>query len=115
MRRHLESAGHMFWLLNQNSPVHFAVCAQGGGTTAIEDWRNALDTMQQCHPNLFGFNETGTIDPANRLVPSMIVRNYLRVLTHPICLGYILINAASMGVIFAYATAHHSSSSMPWG
>lgn len=53
MRRPLESAGHMFWLLNQNSPVHFAVCAQIGGTTTVEDWRNALDTMQQRHPNFF--------------------------------------------------------------
>jgi hypothetical protein len=43
----------MFWLLNQNSAVHFAVCAQVGGTTAIEDWHEALDTMQQRHPNLF--------------------------------------------------------------
>jgi MFS transporter, DHA1 family, multidrug resistance protein len=53
---------------------------------------------------LLGFNESARIDPANRLMPSLIVRNYLRVLMHPVCFGYILVNAAATGVIFAYAT-----------
>jgi DHA1 family bicyclomycin/chloramphenicol resistance-like MFS transporter len=52
----------------------------------------------------FGFNESARIDPANRPVPSVVVRNYLRVLMHPVCLGCILVNAAATGVIFAYAT-----------
>jgi DHA1 family bicyclomycin/chloramphenicol resistance-like MFS transporter len=52
---------------------------------------------------LLGLNESARIDPATRLLPSVIVRNYLRVLKHPICLGYILVNAAAIGVIFAYA------------
>jgi NRPS condensation-like uncharacterized protein len=51
MRQPLGSAGHMFWLLNQKSPVHFAVCAQVGGTTAVDSWRHALDMVQQRHPN----------------------------------------------------------------
>jgi MFS transporter, DHA1 family, multidrug resistance protein len=46
---------------------------------------------------LRGFTESARIDPANRLVPSVIARNYLRVLMHPICLGYILVNAAAPG------------------
>ena len=36
---------------------------------------------------VIGFAESARIDPANRLVPSVIARNYLRVLTHPLCLG----------------------------
>ena len=51
-----------------------------------------------------GFTESARIDPANRLVPTVIARNYLRVLMHPICLGYILVNAAAVGTIFAYVT-----------
>jgi MFS transporter, DHA1 family, multidrug resistance protein len=51
-----------------------------------------------------GFSETARIDPANRLVPSVIARNYLRVLMHPLCLGYILVNAAAFGALFAYVS-----------
>src|SRR6266853_6632504 len=53
---------------------------------------------------LIGFSESARLDPANRLVPSLIARNYLRVLTHPLCLGYILINAAAFGALFAYVS-----------
>jgi DHA1 family bicyclomycin/chloramphenicol resistance-like MFS transporter len=51
-----------------------------------------------------GFAESARVDPANRLVPSVIARNYLRVLTHPLCLGYILVNAAAFGALFAYVS-----------
>ena len=51
-----------------------------------------------------GFAESARIDPANRLVPSLIARNYLRVLMHPLCLGYILVNAAAFGALFAYVS-----------
>jgi DHA1 family bicyclomycin/chloramphenicol resistance-like MFS transporter len=50
---------------------------------------------------LIGFSESARLDPASRLVPSLIARNYLRVLTHPLCLGYILVNAAAFGTLFA--------------
>src|SRR3981189_3741195 len=36
--------------------------------------------------------------------PSVIARNYLRVLMHPLCLGYILVNAAAFGALFAYVS-----------
>jgi DHA1 family bicyclomycin/chloramphenicol resistance-like MFS transporter len=52
----------------------------------------------------WGFTESATIDPANRLVPSAIVRSYRRVLTHPVSLGYILVGAAAGGTVFAYVT-----------
>ncbi len=53
---------------------------------------------------VLGFTESATLDPANRLVPSVVARNYLRVLTHPFCLGYILVNAAAFGALFAYVS-----------
>jgi MFS transporter, DHA1 family, multidrug resistance protein len=53
---------------------------------------------------VMGFAESARIDPANRLVPSVIISNYLRVLTHPLCLGYILVNAAAFGTLFAYVS-----------
>ena len=53
---------------------------------------------------LLGFAESARVDPANRLVPSVIARNYLRVLMHPLCLGYILVNAAAFGMLFAYVS-----------
>jgi DHA1 family bicyclomycin/chloramphenicol resistance-like MFS transporter len=51
-----------------------------------------------------GFAESARVDPANRLVPSVIARNYLRVLLHPLCLGYILVSAAAFGALFAYVS-----------
>jgi DHA1 family bicyclomycin/chloramphenicol resistance-like MFS transporter len=53
---------------------------------------------------LLGFAESARIDPATRLVPSVIARNYLRVLMHPLCLGYILVNSATFGALFAYVS-----------
>src|SRR5258706_14800542 len=53
---------------------------------------------------LLGFAESARVDAANRLVPSVIARNYLRVLMHPLCLGYILVNAAAFGTLFAYVS-----------
>ena len=53
---------------------------------------------------LLGFAESARVDPANRLAPSIIARNYLRVLMHPLCLGYILVNAAAFGALFAYVS-----------
>jgi MFS transporter, DHA1 family, multidrug resistance protein len=53
---------------------------------------------------LLAFAECARVDPANRLVPSVIARNYLRVLMHPLGLGYILVNAAAFGTLFAYVS-----------
>jgi DHA1 family bicyclomycin/chloramphenicol resistance-like MFS transporter len=51
-----------------------------------------------------GFAESARLDPANRLVPAVVARNYLRVLRHRVCLGYILVNAAAFGALFAYVS-----------
>ena len=53
---------------------------------------------------LSGFTESARIDPANRFKPSVVVRSYLRVLTHPVSFGYILVGAAGGATVFAYVT-----------
>src|ERR1700732_4974492 len=37
--RPLDSLEHLFWLNDQNRPVHFAVTAQVSGETSVRDWR----------------------------------------------------------------------------
>jgi len=50
------------------------------------------------------FAESARIDPGARLGPAIIVRDYLRILRQPLCLGNILCNAAAAGAVFAYIT-----------
>jgi NRPS condensation-like uncharacterized protein len=50
--RSLGSLEHLFWLLDQNSFVHFAVTALISGETSARDWRRALDRLQKRHPIL---------------------------------------------------------------
>ena len=81
----------------------------GAALLTLGDWRLIYGALVAVGLVLllamsFGFNESARIDPANGLMPAVIARTYLRVLRHPICLGYILVNAAVTGVIFAYAT-----------
>jgi DHA1 family bicyclomycin/chloramphenicol resistance-like MFS transporter len=51
-----------------------------------------------------GFAESARPNPSSRLTPSGIIRDYLRVMQHPVCRGYIFVNAAAMGAIFAYVS-----------
>jgi DHA1 family bicyclomycin/chloramphenicol resistance-like MFS transporter len=53
---------------------------------------------------LLGFAESGRIDPANRLAPEAVIRNYVRVLAHPVSFAYILVGAAVGATVFAYVT-----------
>jgi Condensation domain len=50
--RSLGALEHLFWLLDQNRPVHFAVTALISGKTSPRDWRRALDRLQERHPIL---------------------------------------------------------------
>ena len=50
--RPLGSLEHLFWLLDQNRSVHFAVTAQMAGRAGRDDWREALDRVQERHPIL---------------------------------------------------------------
>lgn len=51
-----------------------------------------------------GMSESAKIDPNARLGPTPIVRNHLRIQRHPVCVGDILCNAATIGSMFAYFT-----------
>ena len=50
--RPLGSFEHLFWLIDQRGPIHFAVTAQVSGRTSPRDWRQALDIVQERHPLL---------------------------------------------------------------
>jgi DHA1 family bicyclomycin/chloramphenicol resistance-like MFS transporter len=53
---------------------------------------------------ILGFAESARLDPANRLEPEIVIRSYLRVLTHPVSRAYILVGAAGGAAVFAYVT-----------
>jgi hypothetical protein len=48
--RPLGSFEHLFWLFDQESPMHFSLAAQIEGPTTVGDWRVALDHVQRRHP-----------------------------------------------------------------
>jgi hypothetical protein len=50
--RPLGSFEHLFWLMDQSHPVHFAVTAEVEGDVSPRDWRQALDRVQARHPLL---------------------------------------------------------------
>ena len=53
---------------------------------------------------MLGFAESARVDPANRLAPVVVIRSYVRVLTHPVSFAYILVGAAGGATVFAYVT-----------
>jgi DHA1 family bicyclomycin/chloramphenicol resistance-like MFS transporter len=53
---------------------------------------------------VLGVAESAKIAPASRLVPSAIIEDYLRVLTHPVSFAFILVGAAGGATVFAYVT-----------
>src|SRR5215470_5607446 len=48
--RPLGSTEHLFWLLDQGSPMHFSLAAQIEGHATVGEWRAALDHVQRRHP-----------------------------------------------------------------
>lgn len=53
---------------------------------------------------LLGLSESARPDRVNRLAPSAIAYDYIRVLTHPRCVGYLLVSASTFGSLFAYVS-----------
>jgi MFS transporter, DHA1 family, multidrug resistance protein len=53
---------------------------------------------------LLGLAESAPRREAKRLAPSLIVGDYVHVLTHPACRGYLLVAAAAFGALFAYVS-----------
>jgi len=81
----------------------------GAALLALGSWRLIYATqagigLVLLFALLIAFTESARIDPANRLVPSAVVRSYLRVLTHPISFVYILVGALGGATVFAYVT-----------
>jgi MFS transporter, DHA1 family, multidrug resistance protein len=85
------------------APTAGAALLAWGGWRSIYATQAAIGTVLLL-ALLAGFAESAKIDPANRLIPSVIARGYRRVLTQPICFGYILVGAAAGGTVFAYVT-----------
>jgi hypothetical protein len=50
--RPLGAGEELMWLLDLSSRIHFALVAEVGGRTTVEEWRAALDTLQRRHPLL---------------------------------------------------------------
>jgi MFS transporter, DHA1 family, multidrug resistance protein len=81
----------------------------GAALLAIGSWRLIYLTQAGIGVVLLiallaGFAESAKVDPANRFKPSTVISSYLRVLTHPISFGYILVSAACGATVFAYVT-----------
>jgi DHA1 family bicyclomycin/chloramphenicol resistance-like MFS transporter len=53
---------------------------------------------------LLGLAESAPHREAKRLAASLIAGDYVRVLTHPACRGYLLVAAATFGALFAYVS-----------
>jgi MFS transporter, DHA1 family, multidrug resistance protein len=53
---------------------------------------------------MLGFAESAKLDPGKRLAPEIVIRSYVRVLTNPVSLAYILVGAAGGASVFAYVT-----------
>src|SRR5262245_9315698 len=52
INRPLGSLEHLFWLLDQNRSIHFAVTAQIAGRASPYHWLEALERLQERHPIL---------------------------------------------------------------
>jgi DHA1 family bicyclomycin/chloramphenicol resistance-like MFS transporter len=74
---------------------------------AVHGWRSIYALLTIIGFALLGivwlfFAESARLDQAERLSPAAIRRSYALVLRDPVCLGYILVNAAAFGALFAY-------------
>lgn len=50
--RPLGSLEQLLWLFDQHYPTHFTVTAEVSGNTSVDDWRKALDRLQERHSSL---------------------------------------------------------------
>jgi DHA1 family bicyclomycin/chloramphenicol resistance-like MFS transporter len=80
----------------------------GAALMAVGGWRVIYWVPVAGSGLLFGailmFDETARIDPRARGGALSVARDYMTVLTNPICLGYAICNAAGTGAVFAYIT-----------
>jgi DHA1 family bicyclomycin/chloramphenicol resistance-like MFS transporter len=81
--------------------------AAGTVILTVGSWRSLYALLAGIGLVLLGIvslflGESARTDNAERFSPAMMVRGYARALTNPVCLGYILVNAAGFGALFAY-------------
>ncbi len=81
--------------------------AAGTAVLAVGGWRTIYGLLAVVGAVLFValwlfFAESAKMAGAARLNPAAILRSYGLVLGHPVALGYILVNAAAFGALFAY-------------
>jgi hypothetical protein len=68
--RPLGSCEHLFWLLDQGSPMHFSLAAQIEGHATVGDWRAALGHVQRRHPFFsMHIERNGRANPHFRAAP----------------------------------------------
>jgi MFS transporter, DHA1 family, multidrug resistance protein len=83
--------------------------AAGTAMLTVGSWRSiygllaGIGLVLLCILGLY-FRESARMDNAERLSPAAMLRDYAHVLTHPTCLGYIIVNAAGFGALFAYVS-----------
>lgn len=53
---------------------------------------------------LWGLAESAKLGSASRIAASTVVKDYLRIITHPVSMAFILVGAAAGSAVFAYVT-----------
>jgi MFS transporter, DHA1 family, multidrug resistance protein len=81
--------------------------AAGTAVLAVGDWRSIFAVLAGFGAVLLGvvwrrLGESARLEAAERLRPTTILRAYGAALRHPVCVGFILVNAAAFGAFFAY-------------
>ena len=102
-RRKLSYVAVTMMIVPMVAPILGAALLAWGGWRSIHAVLVGIGVVLLLAMSL-GFKESARFDADNRMVPSVIARNYFRVLTNPICLGYILVNAMAFGALFSYVS-----------
>ncbi|MBR0906155.1 MFS transporter [Bradyrhizobium liaoningense] len=81
----------------------------GAALLAIGGWRliyaaQAVAGLILIPTVLYGLAESAKFDAANRIAAFTVLKDYLRIVTHPVSMAFILIGAAAGSAVFAYVT-----------
>ncbi len=81
----------------------------GAALLAIGGWRliyacQAAAGIMLIATVLWGLTESVKIGAADRFATSTVIKDYLRIVTHPVAMAFILVGAAAGSAVFAYVT-----------
>ncbi|EJN10593.1 arabinose efflux permease family protein [Bradyrhizobium sp. YR681] len=81
----------------------------GAALLAIGGWRmiyssQAVAGLMLIPAVLWGLAESAKLDTGGRIAASAVVKDYLRIVTHPVSMAFILVGAAAGSAVFAYVT-----------